>query len=97
MPLSRTCANSPEQAEGENNGGPTTHPQAYSVYVDETDAVWLTEWSANAIVCFDPKMEKFQSFPGRNVRQMLGRPGEVWAPESGDDRLVVVRYGEKTN
>jgi len=28
---------------------------------------------------------------GANVRQMLGRPGEVWAPESGTDRLVVFR------
>ena len=28
---------------------------------------------------------------GANVRQMLGRPGEVWAAESGADRLVVFR------
>ena len=28
---------------------------------------------------------------GANVRQILGRPGEVWAPESGVDRLVVFR------
>jgi streptogramin lyase len=26
------------------------------------------------------------------VRQMLGREGEVWAPESATDRLVVIRY-----
>jgi streptogramin lyase len=25
------------------------------------------------------------------VRQMLGRPGEVWGAESGADALVVVR------
>jgi virginiamycin B lyase len=25
------------------------------------------------------------------VRQLLGRPGEVWGAESGTDRLVVVR------
>jgi len=25
------------------------------------------------------------------VRQILGRPGEVWGAESGTDRLVVVR------
>jgi virginiamycin B lyase len=25
-----------------------------------------------------------------NVRQLLGRPGEVWGAESGVDRLVVV-------
>ena len=39
--------------------------------------------------------EKFEAFPnskgGANVRQILGRPGEVWAPESGANRLVVYR------
>ena len=39
----------------------------------------------------------FESFPsprpGANVRQILGRPGEVWAPESGTDRLLVLRTG----
>jgi virginiamycin B lyase len=25
------------------------------------------------------------------VRQLLGRPGEVWGAESGTDRLVVVK------
>jgi len=67
----------------------------YSVYVDERDQVWLTEWSTNAIVKFDPRSEKFESFPSdrRNaqVRQMLGRPGEAWGAESGTDRLVVIR------
>jgi virginiamycin B lyase len=73
---------------------PGARPMAYSVYVDESDAVWLTDFGAGAIVRFDPKTEKFESFPGRNVRQMLGRPGEAWAPESGDDRIKVVRYGK---
>ena len=26
-----------------------------------------------------------------NVRQILGRPGEVWLPESGLDRLMLIR------
>ena len=30
---------------------------------------------------------------GANVRQLLGRPGEVWGAESGADRLVVARSG----
>jgi virginiamycin B lyase len=68
----------------------------YSVYVDEQDKVWLTDFMTNAIVRFDPKTEKFESFPsnkrGAQVRQMLGRPGEAWGAESGNDRLVVVRY-----
>ena len=67
---------------------------AYAVWVDDEDKVWLTDWSTNAIVKFDPVSEKFQSFEsnrrGANVRQMLGRAGEVWGAESGNDRLVMV-------
>lgn len=69
---------------------------AYSVYVDENDDVWLTDFSANAIVRFDPETETFESFPlpdsPGEVRQMLGRDGEVWGAESGNDKLVVIRY-----
>ena len=74
---------------------PGDSPHAYAVYVDEHDIVWLSDFGANAVVRFEPATEKFQAFPsdarGANVRQMLGRPGEVWAPESGNDRLVVFR------
>ena len=74
---------------------PGPAPHAYAVYVDEQDMVWVSDWGANAMVRFDPTTEKFQAFPstrgGANVRQILGRPGEVWAPESGADRLVVYR------
>jgi virginiamycin B lyase len=45
-------------------------------------------------VRFDPVSEKFDSVAsdraGANVRQMLGRAGEVWGAESGLDRLVMV-------
>ena len=68
----------------------------YSVYVDEQDKVWLTDFMTNAIVRFDPATEKFERFPsdrrGASVRQMLGRPGEVWGAESGNDRLVRIKY-----
>jgi len=68
--------------------------RAYSVWVDPDDHVWLTDWSANAIVEFDPVTQKFASYPsdrdGANVRQMLGRAGEAWGAESGNDRLVRV-------
>jgi virginiamycin B lyase len=74
---------------------PGEQPHAYAVYVDDKDMVWLSDWGANAMVRFDPNTEKFEPFPsdrrGANVRQILGRPGEVWAPESGADRLVVYR------
>jgi len=75
---------------------PGTAPRAYAVYVDERDAVWLSDFSANALVRFDPQTERFESFPstarGASVRQLLGRAGEVWGAESGADRLVVIRH-----
>jgi virginiamycin B lyase len=76
---------------------PGESPSAYAVYVDETDRVWLTDFTGNgALVRFDPDTESFESFPlptpGGNVRQLLGRPGEVWGAESAADALVVVRF-----
>jgi virginiamycin B lyase len=66
----------------------------YAVYVDDDGAVWLTDFGANALVRFDPSRETFDvlphSKPNANVRQLLGRPGEVWGAASGQDRLVVV-------
>ncbi len=74
---------------------PGERPRAYAVYVDDRDMVWLSDWGANAMVRFDPEREAFEVFPsdqrGAGVRQILGRPGEVWAPESGANRLVVYR------
>jgi virginiamycin B lyase len=76
---------------------PGDNPQAYSVYVDERDDVWLSDFGGNTIVRFDPETEAFASFPltapNGSVRQMLGRPGEVWGAESSSDRLVVLRTG----
>src|SRR5207237_618929 len=55
---------------------PGERPRCYAVYVDERDAVWLTDFSANAILRFDPKTETFLAFPsdksGVNVRQLAG-------------------------
>ena len=74
---------------------PGEAPQAYAVYVDEADVIWLTDFTANAIVRFDPIAETFVSFPAESqpaeVRQILGRQGEVWGAESAADQLVVVR------
>jgi virginiamycin B lyase len=71
---------------------PGNNPMAYAVYVDDLDAVWLSDFGANAMVRFDPETETFESYPlpSRNaaVRQILGRPGEVWGAESGTDKLV---------
>ncbi|HSJ58556.1 MAG TPA: lyase [Anaerolineae bacterium] len=74
---------------------PGDSPRAYAVYVDEHDTVWLSDFGANALVRFDPEQETFEvvalpSSPAE-IRQILGRPGEIWGAESGVDKLVVVR------
>ena len=74
---------------------PGAQPKAYAVYVDERDVVWLSDFGANALVSFDPVREAFEQFvlpsSPANVRQILGREGEVWGAESGVDKLVVIR------
>jgi virginiamycin B lyase len=74
---------------------PGDQPGAYAVYVDDRDQVWLSDFKANALVRFDPSTERFETFTlpssPANVRQILGRPGEIWGAESGVDKLVVVR------
>jgi virginiamycin B lyase len=68
--------------------------QVYAVYVDDKDAVWLTDFGRSGLWRFTPATATFTRVPlraGADVRQLLGRPGEVWGAESGTDRLVVVR------
>ena len=76
---------------------PGDAPMAYAVFVDDRDIVWLTDFGANAIVRFDPATETFDSValpsPEAAVRQLHGRPGEVWGAESAVDRIVVVTGG----
>jgi virginiamycin B lyase len=73
---------------------PGDEPRAYAVYVDEHDAVWLSDFAANDMVRFDPDTESFTRIeipsPDAQVRQILGRRGEVWAPESAQDKLLVI-------
>ena len=53
---------------------------------------WRSTWKL-------PVTQSFQSFPSDKpdaaVRQLSGRPGEVWGAESGTDRLVVIRTDGK--
>lgn len=69
--------------------------QPYAIYVDELDAVWVTDFGGNALHRFDPGAESWTTMAHdsqpANVRQLLGRPGEVWGAESAADRLVVAR------
>lgn len=86
----------PERGEWKEWRLPGRSPAAYAVYVDERDKVWVSDFGANAMLRFDPESESFTAFeiprPGARVRQILGRRGEVWTPESGTDRLTVYRY-----
>lgn len=74
---------------------PGPSPQAYAVYVDERDQVWVSDFGANTLVRFDPSTETFTTYrlpgPASDVRQILGRPGEVWGAASALDQLVVAR------
>ena len=73
---------------------PGTSPQAYAVYVDDQDMVWVTDFGGNALHRFDPATETFETYPfpdaDSTVRQLLGRPGEVWGAESALNRLFVI-------
>jgi virginiamycin B lyase len=87
---------SPASGRWQSWRAPGEAPQLYAVYVDETDRVWASEWSAQVMLRFDPRTEKFEVFRSAsrtaNVRQIHGRRGEVWTPESAADKIVVYRY-----
>jgi virginiamycin B lyase len=74
---------------------PGEKPMIYAVFVDDRDRIWLSDFGANSLLRFDPGKEIFERFPlpspNAAVRQLLGRPGELWGAESGADRLVVIR------
>ena len=76
---------------------PGASPRTYAVYVDERDIVWIAEWTGNAVFSFDPVREHFDRYdfprPGVGIRQILGRRGEVWLPESGTEHITVIRTG----
>lgn len=71
--------------------------QAHAVCVVDRDVVWLSDFSADAVVSFDPATENFASFPlpgePGDVRQIHGRSGEIWLRGSAADQLVVLRTG----
>jgi len=75
---------------------PGDRPRVYAVYVDETDRPWVSDWDKQLMMRFDPATEKWQSYSSSsgtaNVRQIHGRAGEVWTPESAAGKLVVYRY-----
>jgi streptogramin lyase len=74
---------------------PGDAPQPNAIYVDDRDIVWLSGFASNRLVRFDGR--RFRTYPwpaeGAAVRQLLGRPGELWGAQSGADSLVVARTG----
>ena len=66
--------------------------------LERGDVVWVSDFTANAVLAFDPTTEKWTAYKGSgegaNVRQILGRPGVIYLPESGTDRIMVVRTGQ---
>jgi len=74
---------------------PGEKPQAYAVYVDERNDVWVTDFASNNTLVFDIATEDWiatipGSGPNAQVRQILGRGNEVYLPESGTNRLMLV-------
>jgi virginiamycin B lyase len=87
----------PDKASWRHWKLPGPSPRTYAVYVDERDKVWLSDWGSNAIVRFDPATEAFTRYAlpndGAGVRQIQGRAGEIWLPESGTEHISVIRTG----
>jgi virginiamycin B lyase len=85
----------PSTHEWQEWRAPGDDPMIYAVFVDDRDQVWLTDFGGNAIHRFDPATAIFETFALRSgdaaVRQLHGRPGEVWGAESATDKLVVLR------
>ena len=74
---------------------PGDNPRPYAVWVDGGDKVWVSDFGGNAMFRFDPASERFERFgfarANANVRQIHGRPGEVWLPESGTEHISMIR------
>lgn len=84
-------------AEWASPGGPSSQPYAITVL---NGVVWYVESNTrpNALVRFDPKTEKFQTFPipagGGVVRNMMTtRDGKLALAESGVDTVALASIG----
>jgi virginiamycin B lyase len=74
---------------------PGAAPRAYAVWVDEHDRPWVSDFGGNAVWRFDPASERFERYgfarESADVREIQGRAGEVWLPESGTETISVIR------
>jgi virginiamycin B lyase len=73
---------------------PGDRAQPYGVYVDQHDVVWVSDFGPGTLLRFDPLTGQFSRIAGQRndvwIRQLLGRPGEVWGADSAHDRLIRV-------
>jgi virginiamycin B lyase len=73
---------------------PGDSPQPYGIYVDQHDVVWVSDFGPGTLLRFDPATGQFSRIPGQPgdvwIRQLLGRPNEVWGADSAHDRLIRV-------
>jgi virginiamycin B lyase len=77
---------------------PSETSRPYAIYVNSNDVVWVTDFGTNEVHAFDPSSETFAatypSSPGdAQVHQIAGGLNEIWLPESGLDRLMLIRPG----
>ncbi len=77
---------------------PADGARNYAIYVDERDWVWMSDFTSNNTYVFDPANESFTAIAGSGpdaaVRQILGRANEIYLPESGLDRVMLVTVSE---
>ncbi len=56
--------------------------------------MWVSDFGAGTLLRFDPVKGQFNRIAGQTsdvwIRQLLGRPGEVWGADSAHDRLIRV-------
>ena len=73
---------------------PGDRAEPYGVYVDQHDVVWVSDFGPGTLLRFDPATGQFSRIAGQRndvwIRQLLGRPGEVWGADSAHDRLIRV-------
>ena len=95
-PVSCRCTTRARGAAGGSSGRRRARTRA------STRCTWtsatrsgLSDWGANVMLRFDPRDGEVRVLPvaprDANVRQILGRPGEVWLPESGTEHITVIR------
>jgi virginiamycin B lyase len=73
---------------------PGDRPEPYGLYVDQHDIVWVSDFGSGTLLRFDPATGQFSHVTGQQsdvwIRQLLGRPGEVWGADSAQNRLIRV-------